>query len=262
MNVLSFGGGVNSTAMLAGILERNDAQLIPALILFADTGGEKPETYAHLELMSAWVTKHLGLSAGITVVREERFTLEQECLSAKTLPSIVTAMRSCSDKFKIRPQNRFMSKWKPALDAWDAGHKVTKLVGFDAGEPWRAKDYSDHKYTVRFPLIEWGWGRDECIAAIERAAIPVPPKSSCFFCPEMREQEIVELERDHPDLLDRALAIERNAKAGKLVRIAGLARTHSWEQVINFHRDQVLLDGTTLLAPRAERTPCVCFDGE
>lgn len=38
----AFGGGVNSTAMLVEMHKRG---IRPDLILFADTGGERPETY-------------------------------------------------------------------------------------------------------------------------------------------------------------------------------------------------------------------------
>jgi 3'-phosphoadenosine 5'-phosphosulfate sulfotransferase (PAPS reductase)/FAD synthetase len=42
---VAFGGGINSTAMLCGFRERG---IKPDLILFADTGGELPETYEHV----------------------------------------------------------------------------------------------------------------------------------------------------------------------------------------------------------------------
>ena len=42
MNIVSFGGGTNSTAMIIGMYLHK----IPVdLILFADTGGEQPHTY-------------------------------------------------------------------------------------------------------------------------------------------------------------------------------------------------------------------------
>ena len=42
MNIVSFGGGTNSTAMIIGMHQNK----IPIdLILFADTGGEQPHTY-------------------------------------------------------------------------------------------------------------------------------------------------------------------------------------------------------------------------
>lgn len=54
--VASYGGGVNSTAMLIGMQERGE---IPNLIMFADTGGEKPETYAYLQRFEASENHHI-----------------------------------------------------------------------------------------------------------------------------------------------------------------------------------------------------------
>jgi hypothetical protein len=237
--VASFGGGVNSTAMLMGMWERGEK---PDLILFADTGGEQPETYQHVEDFSGWCVRH-GFPAIVTV-REERFTLEEECLSANTLPSIVMGMRSCSDKFKIRPQERYLKSL--------GIREHTKLIGFDAGEAHRVA--VDRPWN-RYLLIEWEWHREECIQCIERNGFDAPPKSSCFFCPEMEEWEIIKLGQQHPELLLRALAMEKNAT--KLYQIKGLARDYSWKQVIEFHRDQQ----TMLMPPRANHLPCTCYDG-
>ena len=49
--VVSYGGGTNSTAMLILMRDRGER---PALIMFADTGDEKPETYEHLATMQEW----------------------------------------------------------------------------------------------------------------------------------------------------------------------------------------------------------------
>lgn len=44
MNVVGYGGGTDSTAMLIGLWKNH----IPVdLILFADPGGEQPHTYAY-----------------------------------------------------------------------------------------------------------------------------------------------------------------------------------------------------------------------
>jgi hypothetical protein len=48
------GLGVNSTALLIG-LSRADVR--PDLILFADTGSEKPETYAYLNVRRQWLRR-------------------------------------------------------------------------------------------------------------------------------------------------------------------------------------------------------------
>lgn len=240
--VASFGGGVNSTAMLIGLKERGER---PDLVLFADTGGEKPETYEWRTTFSIQLERW-GFPP-ITTVREERWTLEEECLREQTLPSIVVGFRSCSDKFKIRPQERY-------LKAQGITEHV-KLIGFDAGEAHRVKR-SEATDNRRYPLIEWGWGREECLKKIEGHGFWPPPKSSCFFCPEMKEQEILDLGKRHPELLERALKMERNNE--KLVQIKGLGREYSWQQIIDFHRDQQ----TMLMPPRADYLPCMCYDGE
>lgn len=81
INIVSFGGGTNSAALLAGLHKHN----IPVdLILFADTGGEQPHTYQFIRTMDEWLTAH-GMPQ-ITVVEKydrhgDRLTLEMECLN-------------------------------------------------------------------------------------------------------------------------------------------------------------------------------------
>lgn len=53
--IVSYGAGVNSTAMLCGFAERG---IVPDAILFADTGGEKPATYQFLDVMDKWLEDH------------------------------------------------------------------------------------------------------------------------------------------------------------------------------------------------------------
>lgn len=126
-----------------------------------------------------------------------------------------------------------MNNWPPAREAWDAGLKVTKLIGYDVDEPHRAAIPEDEKYHYRYPLLEWDWGREECVAAIAAAGLPQPGKSSCFFCPSMTKPEILQLRREHPELLVRALNIEATAKrAGSLDSVNGLGRKLNWGDFI------------------------------
>jgi len=77
--------------------------------------------------------------------------------------------------------------------------------------------------------MEWGWDREACIRAIEAAGLPQPGKSSCFFCPSMRAEEIIDLRENHPDLFRRAVALEDNAQAN-LKTVKGLGRSYSWKE--------------------------------
>jgi hypothetical protein len=85
-------------------------------------------------------------------------------------------------------------------------------------------------------LLQWGFDREACKRIIAAAGLPVPPKSSCFFCPASKKHEIDWLEQNHLDLLERALAIERNAQA-KLTSVKGLGRSFSWESYLTRRRE-------------------------
>lgn len=251
MLAVSSGMGTNSTAMLIGMHERN---ITPDIIIFADTGGERPHTYQHIEVVSRWLSG-IGFPP-ITIVKKvdrsgDVLTLEDDCLNNKMLPSVAYGFKSCSQKYKIQPQDKFMNNWSAAQELWRSGGKVTKVIGFDADEPQRAeKDYSCKKYDYWHPLIEWGWGRDECVEAIKRAGLPQPGKSSCFFCPNSRQTEIREMSEKYPDLIARAVAMEKNAD---LTHIAGLGRNYAWSNLIATD-DMFSYDSATDM-------PCGCYDG-
>ena len=93
----------------------------------------------------------------------------------------------------------------------------------------RERDEADSKYQKEYPLMERGWARDRCIQAIREAGLPLPGKSSCFFCPSMRAEEIIYLRDHHPDLFRRAIALEDNARPN-LKTVQGLGRNYSWKE--------------------------------
>jgi hypothetical protein len=80
-------------------------------------------------------------------------------------------------------------------------------------------------------LLEWGYDRRRCQEVIAHAGLPVPPKSSCFFCPASKKHEIAWLADHHPELLKRALEIERNAQPN-LTSVKGLGRSFAWESFL------------------------------
>jgi hypothetical protein len=234
-HIVAFGGGVDSTAMIIGLYE----QKRPIdLILFADTGGERPETYAHIEKFSQWCISK-GLPA-ITIVKRVRRdgsleSLEQECHRRTNLPSIAYGFKSCSQKHKIAPQDKYLNHWTPAKEVWKTGQKCVKYVGYDANESHRAENAAkrdDPKYTYEYPLIEWDWDRDECLAVMAKHGFINIGKSACFFCPSSKKTEVIELYNKHPDLFNRAIAIEEQAD---LTTIKGLGRRYAWKNLIELH---------------------------
>ena len=258
MNVVGYGGGTDSTAMLVGLWRHH----VPVdLILFADPGAEQPHTYACLDTMSRWLENH-GMPAitrvWYTEKNGQRLTLEQECLRSGTLPSIAYGYKKCSLKHKVAPQEKFCRHYQPCIDAWEKGEKVVKFIGYDAGEERRLlnalpHDLQDKKYQKEYPLMEWGWSRKDCIQAIRDAGLPLPGKSSCFFCPSMKRWEIRTLYHRYPDLLRRALAIE-DAAMPNLTSVRGLGRNWAWRDFICADENQLAIPG----AFSDEDLPCSC----
>jgi hypothetical protein len=261
MNIVSFGGGTNSTAMLIGMWEKG----IPAnLILFADTGAEMPHTYNYIEIMNKWLESHE--MPQITIVKYvnrygKRFTLEDECLKSKTLPAIAYGYKKCSLKHKRGVQDKFCNNCQACKETWNKGEKACKFIGFDAGEEnrifnARVADNADEKYTYSYPLYQWGWWRDDCTKKILEHHLPLPGKSSCFFCPSMKKPEIRQLAKQYPDLYARAVAIEDNAKEN-LLTVKGLGRNYAWKNMIEWEKSQI---GMCEMYD-SDDMPCDCYDG-
>ena len=250
--IVAYGGGVNSTAML---VEMYRSGVKPDLILFADTGGERPETYEAVALVSEWCVGH-GLPSVIIVKKTYKGgpeSLESNCLRMKMLPSIAYGYKSCSLKFKAEPQNKFCNSWQPAIDCWKSGSKCLKAIGYDASEERRAHIKDDEKYQYWYPLIECLLDRDDCVEICKSEGLPTA-KSSCFFCPSMKKHEILALKREHPDLAARAIAMEENAE---LTSIKGLGRNYAWKDFLKSDDDQMRLFSDA----GAPEIPCGCYDG-
>src|SRR5579859_5675163 len=120
--VVCCGVGRDSIAALIGMWRRG---IRPDLILFADTGGERDSTYDFILTLNNWL-RSIGWPT-LTIVRYQPknfkhwppyHSLEENCLTNSTLPSIAYGFHSCSSKWKIDPQNRFLEEWLPARLQW------------------------------------------------------------------------------------------------------------------------------------------------
>ena len=135
-SVLAYGGGLNSSALIVGLHQRE----IPVdLILFADTGGEQPETYAYLPIMNQWLIDH-GMPQ-ITVVEYtdkngDRLTLEQECLRPGTL------------RYAARPGLR-LQKVFPQAQNRPPGQVLQQLPALPGGMGQRGEGGQVHRLRCR-----------------------------------------------------------------------------------------------------------------
>lgn len=246
-----FGAGVDSTAMLVAL---HEAGLRPAVITFADTGGEKPETLAHVDaingVLHTWGWPQIAVCRKVPLASTGYADLYGNCVKNETLPSLAFGLKSCSLKWKTVPQDQFIrGKSGPNahpphpvwIEAQRTGQRILKLIGYDAGRAdlRRSKNLapSDAHFDYAYPLQTLGWTRPDCVRAITQAlgATLVPLKSACTFCPASKPWELYWLAANHPALLEEALELERRALTGKHSRFDAVRFGASWEAIVRSH---------------------------
>ncbi|MDA3961907.1 MAG: phosphoadenosine phosphosulfate reductase [Planctomycetota bacterium] len=244
--VVSYGMGVDSTALLV-MLEWQGIR--PDAIVFADTGSEKPETYAYATVIEPWLQR-VGFPA-LTIVKNPspiagHASLIENCLDNRTLPSLAFGRHSCSLKWKVSPNDAWVSSQDWARAARSADAQVLRLIGYDASAPdlrrrnkaLRVTDPAG-PYAFSYPLCESQITRDRCKEIILGAGLPVPVKSACTICPASHKEEVLWLAQHHPDLLAEALRVE-NLATHNLRSTRGLGRKWSWREYLEAEAPDLL----------------------
>ncbi|MEU0047282.1 hypothetical protein [Streptomyces werraensis] len=234
--VINWGLGADSTAYLARILTDPSAygiDLERTAVLYMATGSEWPETRMLVEefmlpLLREHEVRFVQLSrsgqpkaVGITVLDDSRrperlfargpWTLWDELESVGTVPQ-QAGTRKCS----LRAKGEVGDRW---LMQVMGGRPFRQIMGFNADEPGRRfGDAAASKIPGRtgvYPLIDWGWHRQQCENyLLERFGVHWP-KSYCTFCcfPVSMGALPAHLERmrSHPDIAGEVLRLEYTA---------------------------------------------------
>jgi len=162
-------------------------------IVFADTGGEWPETYSYLERFKEFIWKEWG--AKITTLRKQP-PLYDYLHEKGFTPSF--RLKMCTDRWKVRPIKKAFPDAVTYL-----GYTVEEEKRIERKR--RAKD----ALFYSFPLAEAGMNRADCGKFIKRFGLPVPQRSNCFFCALQTKEQWELLKRLHPDLFRKARELER-----------------------------------------------------
>lgn len=200
-HICGISGGKDSSAL--AVYMRSE---VPNMeYFFCDTGAELPETYeylARLEVVLGKPIARLNASRGFDHWFE---------VFRGALPS--PQMRWCTRNMKIKP-----------IEEWVGDEPVVSYVAIRADESNR-KGYISTKPNIktRFPFVEDGVAHDDVLRILEDAGIGLPEyyewrtRSGCYFCFYQRKAEWVGLAERHPELYERAVAIEQ-----KVLRDAGV----------------------------------------
>lgn len=220
LRTISYGGGVQSSALCVlaatGRLDEVMGGPIDAA-LFSNVGedSEYPATLSYVrDVMQPWAAER-GLQV-IELNRRKRDgsveTLWGRLMKpdSRSLPIPVRmsngapGKRSCTYDFKIA----VVGKWLKQHGACAADPAVV-AIGISTDEYQRANSKKVEPYEQpKYPLLDLGLDRNDCIRIIADAGLPIPPKSSCFFCPFHRPTMWAEMRRDQPALFERAQLLE------------------------------------------------------
>ena len=212
---ISYGGGVQSTALLVlaaqGVIDYQ-------LAMFSNVGerSEHPDTLRYVRTVAMPYAKAHGIELvelvrtfrdGGTEDLRDRLDAGRTAIPVRRSKDGPPMSRSCTADFKIAVigkelKRRGATGYTPA----------TVAIGISVDEIERAKPGIDPHSTYQrrvYPLLDLGLHRSDCRKVISDAGLPVPPKSSCFFCPFHDREAWRHLKRATPELFAEAVQIER-----------------------------------------------------
>lgn len=256
LTYLSFGGGVQSTALIAcsalGLYGVPKADVA----IFADTKGELGRTYKHIDVVRDWSAKH-GIPLHITTAGSlEDDTLLGKGASHVSIPGFIKVQkpvpcascreswedaegeqrwsdanpdclvckgkgesyqetrgiqrRQCTYDYKLTPilkKVRELCRLKPG-DRAKGVLTVRAMLGISFDEVIRMKSSREEWITNIFPLVDARLTRQDCKRIISEVGLPVPPRSSCYFCPYHRDGYWRWLKMEEPTEFAKAVAFD------------------------------------------------------
>lgn len=222
---VSYGGGVQSTALL--VLAAQGRIDFP-LFLFANVGddSEHPATLEYVHKIAKPFAAEHGVEL-VELVRRRRNGVQETLKSrldagniaipARREPDGPPMSRSCTADFKVAVigkelKRRGATKDEPAIVALGISTDEIERAnpGTDARSPWQVRTYPLLPTSELDPFNTYGLDmrRSDCMNVISEAGLPVPPPSSCWFCPHHSIDTWRQMKRRTPELFEASCRIE------------------------------------------------------
>lgn len=247
LRILNWGLGQDSTT-IALLAEHGELPPFDAII-WADTQQEPQEVYDTLAWVEPLLTPPVymvtagDLGADMLAVTKrhaaEHLTAGQRGQPpfwVKNAPNLAYATavsggqlwRKCTQDYKITPIRRLLRRLlkAPAMGRLPAGVWIEQCIGFPLDELGRTF-CSDVQWIVNtFPLIDLRMRKRDCASWLTDHGYPVPPKSSCRFCPYHSNAYWRRMRDTQPEEWNKAVAFEAALHQGKLPGVRGIPYLH------------------------------------
>ena len=266
--VLSFGAGVQSTALLLmsckGLLPKLDCAI------FADVGNEPKKVYEHLEWCKVEGEKH-GIP--VVTVKWTEGGLRNDVASAlsdkdggriaglpfftATVEGEVDGMsrRQCTADYKIKPINKYLRTEILGLKPRQRASKevvIKQWMGISFDESTRAKPARERWKEHVFPFLDWGmdspngktWRRYQIINWLEENYPEiVVPRSACIICPFHSNEEWRNVKKNPKEWedacqFDEAIRKDQRTKKGSLTSFLYVHRSGKPLREVDLRTDE------------------------
>lgn len=205
MEVVSFSGGKDSTAMLLLMLEHGwhiDE------IIFCDTGMEFPQMYSHIDKVERYIGRKVTrLKAEKTfeyyMFEHEKTKGERQGQKGYGWPTMWA--RWCTAALKQDIVKRHLRQYS----------NITEYHGIAADEAHRAEKNKGR--NIRYPLIEWNVTEKDCLNYCYSKGFNWDGlyehfnRVSCWCCPLKSIAELRQLYKHYPELWRRLLDMDNRA---------------------------------------------------
>lgn len=227
IHIISLGAGVQSSTM-ALMAAAGEITPMPTAAIFADTQAEPESVYKWL----GWLTSKLAPHFPVVIVSKGNLTKISLTLRtrktgtgqwAKSLIPAYTLepdgtkghmQRACTYDFKVME----LLKAQRRIGGIKRGQKtvgVISWIGISTDEAHRMKPSREPWVEHRWPLIDLGMNRSDCLEWMMAKGFPKPPRSACVYCPYHSDKEWLRLKNDEPAEFQRAVQFERDLQLVK-----------------------------------------------
>ncbi|MCD4680674.1 MAG: hypothetical protein K8S00_09840 [Bacteroidales bacterium] len=220
-DIVSYGGGTQSTAMILMSLEGYKGLERPSFGVYADVGAEPEFINKYVDYFIAYVKarydfdihriKHKeGLESHI--INKPEVSRNGNFYQSSTPPfytlsengKIGMLMRQCTADYKINPLKKLInSKLKK-------GEVYRMWIGISFDERFRMKISNYKKRINYYPLVDLFIRRSDSLEYIKKLGVKAPQRSSCYFCPFHSDRYW--LKEYHPIEFNRACNFEQKVQ--------------------------------------------------
>ena len=223
LQVFSYGGGVQSTAALVLAVQ---GKITYSTFLFCNVGedSENPQTLHYVRDIARPYAEAHGLT--FLELQKRRRNGEVDTIYGRLTRPVSSSIgipirlgsgapgnRTCTADFKIL----VVARWTKRQGATPEQPATIGLgISLDEFQRMRTDSGITHE-RLAYPLIDLRLDRSACVEIIRHAGLPVPPKSSCWFCPFHSLHVWQTMRHQQPDLFAKSVDLERmlNEKRAK-----------------------------------------------